>query len=407
MKYLFLLGDGMSDLPVPELNNKTPLQCANKPTIDYLASKAEVGMVNITPEGCKGGSDVGNLSALGYDPRVYLTGRAPLEAAALGIKMLEQDVALRCNLVCLSENELYEERIMLDYSSDEISTYEASQLIDALNNAFKSTLLEFFPGVSYRHCLILHNALVNMKLTPPHDITDKTIKDYLPKGDHNSLLLDLMKKSAAVLAEHPVNIERIKQGKKPANSIWLWGQGRRLELPAFKEKYGKSGAMVTAVDLLRGIANLAQMRVMHVEGATGNLKTNFVGKAQAVLTAFKEGNAFEKGVAFCYLHFEAPDECGHRHEVEGKVLAIEKIDGALKIVLDGLKAMDEQYCVLIMPDHPTPLSTGSHSSDPVPYLLYRSNAEVQSGVSCYCEEEAKKTGIVAQIGYELIERLLQ
>lgn len=401
MKYLLLLGDGMSDLPVPELNGKTPLYCAEKPCMDALAAKAETGMVNITPPGCKGGSDVGNLAALGYDPRIYLTGRSPLEAAAIGIQMNETDVALRCNLVTLSDEKEYSQKTMLDYSSDEISTREADILIKALQQKLKTPLLDFYTGVSYRHCLILHEAQDHMTLTPPHDILEQKITDYLPKGDHSGLLLELMKKSAEILKDHPVNLERIKSGKKPANSIWLWGQGRKPGLSPFGQKYGKKGAMVTAVDLLRGIARLAEMTVMEVEGATGNLDTNFRGKAQATLDAFASGHDF------CYLHVEAPDECGHRHMVEGKVQAIKMLDQMLAIVTDGLKARGEEYSVLVMPDHPTPLVTRTHSSDPVPYFLYRSTDEKPGGVSRFCEEEAAATGTVQEIGYQLLGRFLQ
>lgn len=399
MKYFILLGDGMADLPVPQLQDRTPLQCAVKPTIDGLAKHSEVGMVNITPSGCKGGSDVGNLSVLGYNPRVYLTGRSPLEAASIGIKMNDTDVALRCNLVCLSDDEPYANKTMLDYSSDEITTEEADILITAVNQHFKNENIEFFTGISYRHCLIIHNGDDKMALTPPHDITGQPIMNFLPKGDMHQLLLNMMEKSSAFLSAHPVNIARVKAGKKPANSIWLWGQGRKPALPLFKQKYNKNGAMVTAVDLLKGIANLSGMTNYTVDGATGNIHTNFRGKAEAALTALETHD-------FVYLHIEAADECGHRFEVDNKILAIEKLDAVMKLMVDGLTQKGEEFRLLFMPDHPTPLTTGAHSSDPVPYLLYQSN-KPQSGVSTYSEEAAKSTGIVQEIGYELIDRLLE
>lgn len=399
MKYFILLGDGMADLPVPQLQNKTPLQCAVKPTIDGLALLSEVGMVNITPPGCKGGSDVGNLSVLGYDPRVYLTGRSPLEAASIGITMNDTDVALRCNLVCLSNDEPYENKTMLDYSSDEITTEEASELIAAINQHFKDENIEFFTGISYRHCLIIHNGKDKMTLTPPHNITGKIITDFLPNGDMQETLLEMMKQSFAFLSTHPINIARIKAGKKPANSIWLWGQGRKPALPLFEQKYKKTGAMVTAVDLLKGIANLSGMTNYTVAGATGNLHTNFKGKAEAALMALETHD-------FVYLHIEAADECGHRFEVENKILAIEKLDEVMKLMIDGLTKKGEDFRLLFMPDHPTPVTTGAHSSDPVPYLLYQSNKH-KNGVSTYWEEAAKSTGTLQEVGYTLIDKLLE
>ncbi len=399
MKYLVLLGDGMADLPLDELQGKTPMECAKKPLFDYMASKGEVGMVNITPQGCKGGSDVGNLSAMGYDPRIYLTGRAPLEAAAMGIKMNDTDIALRCNLACVSDDEIYEEKTMIDYSSDEITTAEASELIETLNEELGSDILEFYAGISYRHILIIHGGDASVTLTPPHDITGKPVKEYLPKG--NDMLLDLMKKSHEILKNHPVNLKRKANGKRMANTCWFWGVGSKPGLSPFKEKYNMSGAAVTAVDLVRGIARLADMNTYDVEGATGTLETNFMGKAKAALTAFDEGHDF------CYLHFEAPDECGHRGETQRKIKSVEMLDTVLTFVINGLRARNEEYGVLIMPDHPTPISTGSHSSAPVPYAIYYSNNEKNSGVTNLCEKTAAETGIVQEPGFDLLTRFFK
>ncbi|MBR2860934.1 MAG: cofactor-independent phosphoglycerate mutase [Clostridia bacterium] len=401
MKYLVLLGDGMADLPIDELGGKTPMECAKKPLIDFMAQKGEVGMCRITPEGCKGGSDVGNLSVMGYDPRRYLTGRAPLEAAAMGIKMADDDIALRCNLACVSDEDEYENKTMIDYSSDEITTAEASELIDALNEELSDGIIEFHAGISYRHILIIHGGNSDVTLTPPHDITGKPVRDYLPKGSGASVLFDIMKKSEEILKNHPVNLKRKALGLRMANTCWFWGVGSKPGLSPFKEKYGLSGSAVTAVDLVRGIAKLADMTTYDVDGATGTLETNFMGKAKATLTAFDEG------YDFCYLHFEAPDECGHRHEINRKVKAIEMLDTVLTFIVNGLRARGEEYGVLIMPDHPTPISTGTHSSAPVPYAIYYSNNERNSGVQNFCEKTAEATGVVQEIGYDLLGRFFK
>ena len=401
MKYLVLLGDGMADLPIDELQGKTPMECAKKPLIDYMASKGEVGMVNITPEGCKGGSDVGNLAAMGYDPRIYLTGRAPLAAAAMGIKMLDTDIALRCNLACVSDTEAYEDKTMIDYSSDEITTEEAAELIETLNEKLGNDNIEFFPGISYRHILIIHGGNSDVTLTPPHDITGKNVKDYLPKGTGAEILFNLMKKSHEILKNHPVNLKRKANGKRMANTCWFWGVGSKPGLSPFEEKYGKKGAAVTAVDLVRGIARLADMDTYDVEGATGTLETNFMGKAKATLSAYDEGHDF------CYLHFEAPDECGHRGETDRKIKSIEMLDTVLNFVVNGLRARKEDYAVLIMPDHPTPVPTGTHSSAPVPYAMYYSNNEKESGVTNLCEKTAENTGVIQDPGFELLTRFFK
>lgn len=401
MKYLVLLGDGMSDFSVAELDNKTPMEAAKKPLINYMASHGEVGMCKITPDGCKGGSDVGNLAVMGYDPRKFLTGRAPIEAAAMGIEMNDTDIAVRCNLACVSDEEDYCDKTMIDYSSDEITSAEAQQLIETLNEQLASDSIHFYAGVSYRHILIVHSGSANGTFTPPHDITGKKVADFLPKGEVGEFYLDIMKKSYEILSTHPVNQKRIAQGKRPANTCWFWGIGTKPGLSPFKEKYSRSGAVVTAVDLVRGIGALAGMQAYDVDGATGTLETNFMGKAAATL------KAFDDGFDFCYLHFEAPDECGHRHEIERKVKSIEMLDTVLEFVVAGLKARGEEYGVLIMPDHPTPVSTGSHSSANVPYAMYFSNNEKSSGVDNFCEKQAEATGNLQDPGFELLERLLK
>ncbi|PWM45944.1 MAG: cofactor-independent phosphoglycerate mutase [Clostridiales bacterium] len=400
MKYLVLLIDGAADEPCVELGGKTPIEAAKKPTIDMLAKNGIIGMVRVTPEGCKGGSDVGNLTVMGYDPRKYLTGRAPLEAASMGIKMESTDLALRANLVTVSDEPEYEDKTMVDYSAGEISTEEASVLINAVNDAFKSDFCEFYPGISYRHCLVLHNAKEDMSFTPPHMFTGKPVKGKLPEGDYSDVLLDMMKKSYNILSAHPINIKRIAEGKNPANSIWLWGQGRPMSLPLFKEKHGISGAAVTAVDLIKGIAKSAEMAVYEVEGATGNLHTNFKGKSEAARTAFADG------IDLVYLHLEAPDECGHQGDVEGKVKSLEIIDEVvLKPIVKDLEKSGEPFAVLITPDHPTPLSTRGHSSADVPFALYYSDEKTLNGIS-YCEKSAEKSGVYIENGYDLIDKMI-
>lgn len=397
MKYFVLLGDGMADVPVKDLKNKTPLEYASTPYMNTLAQLGHVGLVKTIPDGCSADSDVGNLTVLGYHPKKYLTGRSPLEAAAMGIEMAETDAALRANLVCLSEDEPYEEKRMIDYSADEISTQEARQLIAALNEKLKTSEYELHPGVSYRHCLIIHNCGTNMTLAKPHNITNELIKDHLPKGEKSDLLLNLMKQSHEILKNHPVNIARKERGLKPANSLWLWGQGSKPNLPSFKEKYGLNAAMITAVDLLRGIARCADMRIMEVEGATGNLHTNFKGKAQAAIQAFDEG------CDLVYLHVEAPDECGHRNEIMGKVQAIEKLDSeVLKPVWIYLRSQREPYAIMVLPDHPTPVERRVHTPDPVPFVIYSSLKQGSAPAEAYTEECARGTGIFIEYGDHLM-----
>lgn len=402
MKYAVVLCDGMADRPVPELNNMTPMQAANKPNMDYLASKGEVGLVKTVGAGLKPGSDVANLSVLGYDPAIYYSGRSPLEAASIGIDLKPDDVTLRCNLVTLSDEPNYEDKTMVDYCAGDISTPEAEELIKYIDEKLGSDKFKFYAGVSYRHCLVWAKGEPHPGvLTPPHDISDRKITDYIPKGDYIAKLYDMMKKSYDLLMEHPVNKKRIAEGKRPANSIWLWGEGTKPKLDSFKGKFGKSASMISAVDLLKGIGKCAEMNVCQVEGATAYIDTNFNGKVQAAIDELK------KGQDFVYIHIEAPDECGHRAEIQNKKLAIEIIDEKiLTPLLAYLKDCGDDYSVMVLPDHPTPICLKTHTSDPVPFLIYRSNDEKNSGVSTFCEETAEKTGLYIEPGCTLMNRFL-
>ncbi len=397
MKHIVILCDGAADTPVAELGGKTPLEAAKKPNIDKLASMGEVGMVTTVPDNLPPGSDVANLAVFGYDPQKYYTGRSPLEAMSMGVHLELTDTTFRTNVVTLSDEENYEDKTMVDYSSDEITTEESSQLIKAVNDALRTEEYEFFSGISYRHLMVWHNKENKFDLTPPHDISGRCVKDYLPKDD---TILSLMKKSHEILKNHPVNLDRIKRGLNPANSIWIWGNGTKPALDTYKEKFNLQGTVVSAVDLIKGIGVCAGLENVDVIGATGNVHTNFDGKAEAAIKALRSGSDF------LYVHLEAPDEAGHRHEIENKVKAIELIDE--KIVAPILKALEEdgeEFSMLIMPDHPTPLAIRTHTSDPVPYIIYKSGNKTESGVTSYTENQALKTGIVVEHGYTLIERL--
>ena len=397
MKYLVMLCDGMADEPNEALGNSTPMEKANKPCMDSLAAKAEVGIVKTVAEGLKPGSDVANLSVLGYEPAVYYSGRSPLEAASIGIDLKDTDVTLRCNLVTLSDDEDYENKTILDYCADDISSEEAKILIEYIQEKLGNDVFRFYPGVSYRHCLVWSNGNPHPGvLTPPHDITGKVITDYIPKGEAVDELYDLMKKSYDLLKDHPVNKARIARGKRPANSIWLWGEGTKPLLDNFSEKFGKKGSMISAVDLLKGIAICAGMNSVDVEGATGYLDTNFDGKCKAAIEEFK------KGADLVYIHVEAPDECGHRGEIENKVKAIEMIDEhILAPVVEFLRGYDD-FAVLVCPDHPTPLSIRTHTS----YLIYDSKNEINSGVKVFCEKEARETGNYIEKGFTMMNYFL-
>ena len=376
MKYVVVLYDGMADYPVEALGGKTPMQKANKPIFDSLAKRGEVGLVRTIGEGLKPGSEIGNLTVMGYDPRKYFTGRSPLEAISIGVKMADDDISLRCNLVTLSDEENYDDKTMVDYSAGDISSEEAAKIIKTVQQNFGGGEFDFYSGVSYRHCLIFHKGTTDLgTMTPPHDISGRVVGPYISTSPNAQKLTSLMRKSYDLLKDHPVNIERIKQGKRPANSIWLWGEGTKPTLPPFSELYGVKGTVISAVDLLKGIGIAAGMQTPEVEGATGYIDTNFEGKANAAVDALK------KDCDFAYIHIEAPDECGHRYEPENKVKAIEYIDSrVLPIVIKGLEEIGEDYKIMILPDHPTPLSTRTHASDPVPYMIYQKSKEKDRGI---------------------------
>jgi 2,3-bisphosphoglycerate-independent phosphoglycerate mutase len=395
MKYLVMLCDGMADLPLADYNNKTPMELAKKPNMDYLAKMGKVGMIKTVPDGYAPGSDVANLSCMGFDPKICYTGRSPLEAASIGINLGDDDLAFRCNLVTLSDEENYSDKTMIDYSAGDISSKDAKILIDAVSEKLGTDVISFYAGVAYRHCMVLKDTKDTFgTLTPPHDISDRVIGQYLTD---NQLILNLMKKSYDILKNHPLNLERIKEGKKPANSIWLWGQGTKPLIPNFYNKWGLKGAVVSAVDLIKGIGKSAGMNVCEVEGATGYIDTNFKGKAEKAIDEFKNG------ADYVYIHVEAPDECGHRGETENKIKAIELIDSEiLGRVLPQLNSYDD-YKVLLLPDHPTPLSIKTHSSDPVPYLIYQKSKEKDNSLKNFCEKEVSAVGDLLFDGYKIME----
>lgn len=399
MKYIVVLGDGMADRPIDALGGKTPLAAAETPAMDSLARKSEIGMVKTVPEGMSPGSDTANLSVLGYDPKVYYSGRSPLEALNIGVRMEQGDIAIRANLVTLSEEEeTYEEKHILDHSADEISTEEAEVLLQAVKKELENGMFQFYTGTSYRHCLIWKKGMV-VPLTPPHDIRGKKIGEYLTD---EALLLAMQKKSYEILKNHPVNLERKKKGLNPANSLWFWGAGTKPALSSFEEKFHKKGVMISAVDLLKGIAVGTEMGKIAVEGANGGLHTNYEGKAAAAVSAL-----LKDGYDFAYIHVEAPDEMGHQGSLEKKLQAIEYLDTrVIQRVKDSMEESGEAYRMLILPDHPTPVSVKTHTADPVPYLLYDSRKQEERDC-VYNEAEALRQGNLIQEGYRLIEKLFE
>lgn len=403
MKYIVILGDGMADYPVEAFDGKTILEVADKPTIDYMAQHGEMGMVKTVQEGMKPGSDVANLSVMGYDTKKCYSGRSPLEAASIGVEMKDDDVTFRTNLVTLSDEESYEDKTMLDYSAGEISTEEAKELIEAVAKELNTDKIKFYPGISYRHLCVWNGGSTNVELTPPHDISDKKIGDHLPKGDGADVFLDMMKKSEKILREHPVNKKRVSEGKNPATSIWPWGEGTKPQLDNFEEKFGLKGSVISAVDLIKGIAKCAGMNSIDVEGATGNCETNWDGKAQAALDAILGDSDF------VYVHMEAPDEMGHQGLAEKKKFAVETIDKkVVKFLKDELEKRGIDYRMMILPDHPTPIKLKTHVSDPVPYIIYDSTKETDTNKDLtYTEENGKKTGIFIEQGYTLMNRFLE
>lgn len=397
MKYVVVLGDGMADWPLESLGGGTPLSCAKTPVMDALAKVSEIGTVATIPEGMAPGSDTANLSVMGYDPRKYYTGRSPLEALSIGVDMKDTDVVYRCNLVTLTEEDApYEEQTILDHSSDEISTEDAAVLLRDVCRELENETYRFYTGTSYRHCLVWDRGQV-LELTPPHDVLERKIGEYLP---HDEMLLYMQKRSYEILKNHPLNIRRKEQGLNPANSFWFWGAGTKPILTSFEDIYHKKGVMISAVDLLKGIAAGAEMDSIQVEGANGGLNTNYEGKAEAAVKALTE-----RGYDFAYIHVEAPDEMGHQGSVEKKIRSIEYLDQRLiRLVKEGLDASGEDYRMLILPDHPTPIKVRTHVAEPVPYLLYDSTA-LGDHTWHYNEEEAAKSGNTVAHGWDMMNYL--
>ncbi len=403
MKYLVLIPDGMADERVPALDDRTPMEAAHKPCMDALCARATVGLVSNVPAGMVPESDTANMAILSFDPKVYSRGRSPLEALSMGLDMKPDETAYRCNIVTLSDEPAeYEQKIMLDHSADEITTAEADELIKALEAHFGNEVRHFYTGVSYRHCILWQNGNDTYDFSRPHDIIGREIANYLPrKSDGGAEFLHLMKESYEVLNHHPINDARRARGLKPANSVWLWSPGKKPRLPNFTEKWGISGTVISAVDLIKGIGLCAGMRSVDVEGATGNVHTNYDGKAQAAIQAFRDG------AEFVYVHVEGPDECGHRAEIDHKVLSIERIDQKiLAPVYAYLRDCGEDFKIMVLPDHPTPLRIRTHTSDPVPFFIYDSTKDTV-GVLRFTETEAATTGLYIQNGYTLLDLVIE
>jgi 2,3-bisphosphoglycerate-independent phosphoglycerate mutase len=401
MKYIVIIGDGMADRPLKELNGKTPLQISSIPNMDRLAREGIMGKIRTVPAGFHPGSDIANLSILGYNPQEFYSGRAPLEAASIGISMKEDDVAYRCNLVTLKYNKDKTKAVMDDYSSGHISTDEAKELVLEINRKAGSEEITFYPGISYRHIMLWSSGESKIECTPPHDITGKEISDYLPIGNGEDILRDLMLKSAGILENHPINKERIRRGDKPANSIWLWGQGKKLLLPTFKQKYSLAGALVSAVDLMRGLGISAGLEILEVPGITGYLDTNYEGKAESALKALER-------VDIAYIHVEAPDEAGHAGNYEDKIRAIEDFDArVVGNVLKGITAFDD-YRILILPDHATPIEVKTHTDEPVPFLIYDSRAKRDNPHASFDESILTRDDIIVfEEGHRLMDYFIK
>ena len=401
MKYLVVIPDGMADEKIASIGNRTPMEAAKKPTMDRLAAKALVGTVSNVPQGMVPESDTANMAILSFDPRVYSKGRSPLEAVSMGIEMQPDETAYRCNVVTLTDDGDYDDKIILDHSADEITTPEAAELIAALQEKLGNETRKFYTGVSYRHCLIWKNGDDTYPFMRPHDILGKRIGEYLPKKENGGEeFYRLMRESFEILNHHPVNEARRARGLKPANSAWLWSPGKKPQMPNFKQKWGLNGAVISAVDLIKGIGLCAGMRSIDVEGATGNVHTNYRGKAEAAIGAFRDG------CDYVYVHVEAPDECGHRAELENKILSVEKIDAEiLAPVSDYLASTGEDYRIMVLPDHPTPIRLRTHTIDPVPFFIYSSD-KARDGVSTFNEETAAAKRFYLPDGYRLMELLL-
>ncbi|MBI1811389.1 MAG: cofactor-independent phosphoglycerate mutase [Nitrospirae bacterium] len=401
MKYVVIIGDGMADRPLNELGGKTPLQAAFTPNMDKLACEGIIGRVRTIPEGFHPGSDVANLSVLGYDPRKFYTGRASLEAASIGVGLKDTDVAYRCNLVTLRFNRDKTQAIMEDYSGGHISTEEAGILINDINKELGTSQIKFCRGVSYRHLMVWSDGKADAECTPPHDIMGRDISDYLPVGSGEETLRELMLDSVDVLESHDINKERISKGKNPANSIWLWGQGKKPWLSKFREKYSVEGAMVSAVDLTKGLGIYAGFKILQVPGVTGWLDTNYAGKAEAALVALKE-------VDFVYIHVEAPDEAGHSGNYKNKIKAIEDFDAlVVGTVMRGIKSFEE-FRILLMPDHPTPVELRTHTAEPVPFVIYDNKQKQKNEGAAFDESILKREGImVVEEGYKLMDYFIK
>lgn len=399
MKYLVLLCDGMADLPLERYGGRTPLQVAHTPCMDYLARHGSCGRAQTVPTGMMPGSDTANLSVLGYDPGRYYSGRSPLEAAGMGIRLENGDVSYRCNLVTLSEAERYEDARMVDYSAGEIPTQESAELIAWLRERLDFRGADLYPGIRYRHCFVRHFSSLGTDLTPPHDISGRCIGDYLPRGRYGEEFLALQKRSWELLKTAPVNLDRVRRGEKPASSLWFWGEGTKPELEPYRQKFGLTGGVVTAVDLIRGLGVCAGLTVATVEGATGNYDTNYEGKAQAAIDLWKTHD-------FVYVHVEAPDECGHHFDAGHKIYAIEQIDEKiLSPLLAYLQTGGEDFGILLLPDHPTPVSLGTHIAAPVPYVIYSGQRELLPHAECYDEEQMETFSVVK--GHDLMKILIK
>lgn len=399
MKYIVILGDGMADEPITSLENKTPLEYAHTPVMDVISKQSVLGLAHTIPEGMNPGSDTANLAVLGYNPKKYYTGRSPLEALSIGVPMKDTDIAIRCNFVTLSSDSVaYKEKTMLDHSSSEISTEDAAVLLDAVKKELGDAVCQFYTGTSYRHLMIWDKGQT-VELTPPHDILGKVINSYLPE---NERLFKMMERSYEILENHPINIEREKKGLHKANSCWFWGAGTKPALDSFEEKYHKKGVMISAVDLLKGIAVGAGMKNIIVEGADGTLHTNYEGKAMAAVKAVTED-----GYDFAYVHVEAPDEMGHQGSIPNKLEAIEALDKkVIGTIKEKMDASGQDYRLLIMPDHPTPIAYRTHTADPVPYMIYDSTKK-RSEKWDYNEKDARLSGNDLKDGYMLMEQFLQ
>lgn len=396
MKYVVFLCDGMADLKMSEFGNKTPLEAANTPNMDRYSQKAIIGRVKTVPDNLSPGSDVANLSVMGYASDIYYTGRSPLEAASIGVTLADNETSFRANLVTLSGEGDYEDLTMEDYSAGEIKTEDSKKIIEDLMPVINDELTKLYAGISYRHLLVLTDKEVQGKLTPPHDISKRPVKEYLPQDQQ---ILALMKKSYEFLKDHPYNAARIKAGKKPASSIWVWGEGKRPQMDSFQEKFGVKGSVISAVDLIKGIGILTGMRSIEVDNVTGNIDTNFDGKAQACINALQEGDDF------VYVHMEAPDECGHRFEADNKKLAIELIDEkVIGPVCNYLEESGEDFAILVLPDHPTPVSTGTHDRSPVPFFAYCNQKEVNGAL--YNEDTGLQSDVFIQQGSDLMGKFL-